>query len=41
LRVALEDKAQDILLRYLTGDEVPQSQGISRWALATWMRRVR
>jgi tetratricopeptide (TPR) repeat protein len=27
LRVALEDKAQDILLRYLTGDEVPQSQG--------------
>ncbi|HEV8146447.1 MAG TPA: tetratricopeptide repeat protein [Bryobacteraceae bacterium] len=26
LRVALEDKAQEILLRYLTGDEIPQSQ---------------
>ena len=28
LRVALEDKAQDILLRYLTGDEIPQSQDV-------------
>jgi tetratricopeptide (TPR) repeat protein len=26
LRVALEDRAQEILLRYLTGDEIPQKQ---------------
>jgi len=27
LRVALENKAQEVLLRYLTGDEIPQTQG--------------
>jgi len=40
LQVALENKAQAVLLRYLAGDETPQSVRSLKAARATWKPRA-